>query len=277
MATDTEKIRPSIKPIRRGEYAPPSQARKAPAPAEKAGDGGKVKSGIDGFDQLIGGGFEPLSINLVMGEAGSGKTTFLSQFLYNGAVKYGEPGVLLTFEESAESVESHMAKYGFDFKSLEEQLLFQPINYRPHEVKKLVDEGGGLILDTISSLGAKRLAIDSLTSYALLFDSAYQAREAEISLFELLKKWGCTSLLSAEGLPSSKKAKGTMGMEHLADSVTVLYHPRHQSVRFRAIEVTKLRGGKPVEKICPFELIEGVGIRVYPDEEIFYEIKEKED
>ena len=202
------KLRPTVQPVKRGEEDKPKESQKlspAAASAEAAsGPDRRVPSGITGLDELISGGFEPVSTTLVMGESGTGKTTFLSQFLYNGAVQYGDPGVLLTFEEPSFSVLRHMKKYGFDFKALEEELLFATINYRPHEVKKLVDEGGGLILDTISSLGAKRLAIDSLTSYAMLFDSPYQAREAEISLFDLLYKWKCTTMLSAEGLSSKK-------------------------------------------------------------------------
>jgi KaiC/GvpD/RAD55 family RecA-like ATPase len=273
--TGEQKLKPTVAPLKRGseEKAPQRAAPAAPAPVS----GERVPSGIPGLDELIGGGFEPASTTLVMGDAGTGKTTFLSQFLYNGAVQYNEPGVLLTFEESAPSIERHMEKFGFDFKALEEKFLFATINYRPHEVKKLVDEGGGLILDTISSLGAKRLAIDSLTSYAMLFETSYQAREGEIALFDLLYKWKCTTLLSAEGLLSKKnRSAAPGGVEHLADGIILMHHPRHQSVRYRAIEILKMRGSKQSEKVCPFEFVEGLGIRIYPGEEIFYDLTEKD-
>ncbi len=232
-------------------------------------------SGITGLDELINGGFERESTTLVMGDAGCGKTTFLAQFLYNGAAKYDEPSVLLSFEEPSTSILKHMKRYGLDFAELEKQGLFSSINYRPHEVKKLVDEGGGLIWDTISSIGAKRLAIDSLTSYAMLFESLYQAREAELLLFELLRKWKCTTLLSAEGI-NTEKLRITTGMEYLSDGVILLHHPRYQSGRYRAIEILKMRGCKHSEKLCPFEFVEGEGIRVHPGEVVFYDVKENE-
>lgn len=234
----------------------------------------RTPSGIPGLDELIGGGFEKESTTLVMGDAGCGKTTFLAQFLYNGAAKYGEPSILLSFEEPSSSIIKHMRNYGFDFAALEEKGLFLSINYRPHEVKKLVDEGGGLIFDSISSINAKRLAIDSLTSYAMLFESIYHAREAQLMLFELLRKWKCTTLLSGEGI-STESMRITTGMEYLSDGVILLHHPRHQTGRYRALEILKMRGVKHSEKLCPYDFIDGEGIRVYPREKVFYQIGEK--
>jgi KaiC/GvpD/RAD55 family RecA-like ATPase len=235
----------------------------------------RVPSGIPGLDELLGGGFEKTSTVIVTGDPGCGKTTFLSQFLYNGAMQYGDPGVMLSFEEQRDSILRHMKGYGFDFTALEKQGLFATISYRPHEVKKLIDEGGGLILDTISSIGAKRLAIDSLTSYAVLFESTYQMREAELLLFEFLSKWKCTTMMSAEGVKALRR-KTSVGTASLADGVIMLHHPRHKALRYRALEVLKMRGTRQSEKLCPFEFVEGVGIKVYPNEEIFYMIKEKE-
>jgi KaiC/GvpD/RAD55 family RecA-like ATPase len=258
----------------------PQAAEEAEAPAKpvakKQKDNGRVPTGISGLDEMIGGGFEKNSSTVVMGDAGCGKTTFLAQFLYKGASEYNDPSVMLSFEEQSDSILRHMGMYGFDFASLEKQGLFSSISYRPHEVKKLIDEGGGLILDTLTSVGAKRLAIDSLTSYAILFETAYQAREAEITLFELLQKWKCTTLLSAEGRELSRK-RVTAGTEYLADAVILLHHPRHQSMRYRAIEILKMRGAKQSEKICPFDIVAGTGIKVYPNQEIFYNLGNQDD
>ncbi|MFH1442772.1 MAG: ATPase domain-containing protein, partial [Candidatus Micrarchaeota archaeon] len=60
---------------------------------------GRVPTGIPGLDELIEGGFEKGSVILVVGDTGTGKSTFAMQYLYNGATKYKEPGVYLTFEE----------------------------------------------------------------------------------------------------------------------------------------------------------------------------------
>ena len=235
----------------------------------------RVPTGIEGLDDLCEGGFERGSSVLALGEPGSGKTTMMTQFLVNGALNHGEGGVFLSFEETKESIIRHSASFGWDLNALEKQGAVAIINYKPHEVKRLAEEGGGLIWDTISSIGAKRLAIDSLTSYAMLFESLYQAREAELLLFELLRKWKCTTLLSAEGI-NTEKMRITTGMEYLSDGVILLHHPRYQSGRYRAIEILKMRGCKHSEKLCPYEFVEGEGIRVHPGETIFYDVNEQE-
>lgn len=270
-----EKIKPTVQPVKREQGAGPAMRQSQPSAQFRSPSGiVRVPSGIFGLDSLLGGGFEASSTTLVMGEAGCGKTTFLAQFLRNGAVENNDPGVFLSFEESNDSVVRHMLNFGFDFKSLEKQGLFTQISYRPHEIKKLVDEGGGLILDTITSIGAKRLAIDSLTSYTVLFDTQYRAREAEILLFDILHKWGCTTLLSAEGMPANK-SRVTEGMEYLSDGVIVMHHPRIQGSRYRALEVFKMRGAKFSDKLCPFEFVDGVGIKVYPEAEVFYKVRDE--
>lgn len=230
----------------------------------------KTPSGIHGFDDLVEGGYEIASINLVVGPTGCGKTTFAMQFLYNGAAQYNEPGVLISFEEPKANVYEHMGRFGWDFAALEQQGLFSVINYKPHEVKKLVDEGGGFIWDAISSVGAKRLVVDSLSSYSMLFESPYTAREAEIELFELLRKWGCTTLLTG----MAEKNRVSVGVDYLADSIVMLHNPRRKNSRFRALEVLKMRGANHSQKLCPFEFVDNEGIHVYPGENVFYEMKE---
>ena len=154
---------PQVSPYSQPANYPQAQAQYAPAP-------NKTPSGIPGFDELTEGGYEIGSINLVAGPTGCGKTTFIMQFLNNGAVQYNEPGVLISFEEPKDGIYAHMLRFGWDFAALKQQGLFAIITYKPHEVKKLIDEGGGFIWDAINSIGAKRLVVDSLSSYSMLFE-----------------------------------------------------------------------------------------------------------
>ena len=59
----------------------------------------RVQTGISGLDDMLGGGFLRETANLVEGAPGTGKTTLGMQFIYNGIVKYNEPGIIITFEE----------------------------------------------------------------------------------------------------------------------------------------------------------------------------------
>lgn len=230
----------------------------------------RMQTGVPGLDELCEGGFESGSTVLVMGEAGCGKTSLLTQFVVAGAREFDEPGVFLSFEEPRESIFRHSRSFGWDLEKMENDKKLAVINYKPHEVRKLAEEGGGLIWDTITEIGAKRVAIDSLSSYTVLFESVYQAREAQLSLFEMVRKWGCTTLFSGEAMRNTT-ARTISGMEYLTDAVILLHHPRQRNIRSRAIEVLKMRGTNHSQKICPFEFISGEGLRVYPGEDIFEE------
>ncbi|MEM4389357.1 MAG: ATPase domain-containing protein [Candidatus Micrarchaeia archaeon] len=230
----------------------------------------KIPTGIPGLDELTAGGFERGSTVLVCGETGTGKTTFGLQFLYNGAREYGEAGLFISFCERAESLYRHAASFGWDFAGLEKAGLFRLIRYEPHEVAKLIEEGGGTIRDTIDAIGAKRIVLDSLTSYSLLFESSYRTRESVLELFDLLQEWQCTSLLTADVRAGGEELESS-GVEFLVDGIILLYHPRKESVRLRALEVLKLRGSSHAERLVPFTF-EKNGIVVYPVEEVFEKV-----
>ena len=63
----------------------------------------RVKTGIIGLDEKIGGGFVKGSVNLISGRTGTGKTTFCMSFLYEGAKNF-EPGVYVTTEENEDDI-----------------------------------------------------------------------------------------------------------------------------------------------------------------------------
>ncbi len=229
----------------------------------------RVPSGILGFDELIEGGFEKNSTILVAGSAGTGKTTFGLQFLYYGAVKYNEPGILISFEESKESYYKHSAEYGWNFEELEKKGLFRVLEYKPHQVGRLLEQGGGPIKDAIQQMKAKRIVIDSITSYGLLFKDEYQQRESILRFFELIKKWDCTSIIVSEMSPKeAETTKGSVGF--LVDAVISLYYEKKEEkdVRVHSLEILKMRGTRHTNKVCALNF-EKEGIKIYADIEIF--------
>ena len=230
---------------------------------------GRVPTGIPGMDELIEGGFEQGSTVLLTGGAGTGKTTLALQFLYNGAMEGNEPGLFITFEEDKESLYRHTARFGWDFKALEEKGLFSVLAYKPHQVNKLMQEGGGPMRDAIKSMNAKRLAIDSITAYALLFQDEYQKRESILEFFDLLKKWGCTSVIVSELPPHIAEIKeGSVGF--LTDAIIALYYQKREDkdVRVHSMEILKMRGTRHTNKVCALTF-ESNGIVIYPDVEVF--------
>src|SRR5689334_10989912 len=77
----------------------------------------KVATGIDGFDEITGGGLPRGRPTLVCGGPGCGKTLFALQFLVHGAV-HGESGVFVTFEETEDDLLKNAASLGYDLADL---------------------------------------------------------------------------------------------------------------------------------------------------------------
>ena len=205
----------------------------------------RVPTGIPGFDDLVQGGFEEKTNTLVAGYAGTGKTTFSMQFLYNGATQWNEPGVYLSFAESKDSIYNHCMNFGWDFWALEKQGLARHLFYKAHQVNKLLEEGGGTVRDTIAEIGAKRLVIDSITAYGLLFRDDYKQRESLLLFFEMLVKWGCTSLIIAEQLGVGDARAGEIGF--LTDGIIAFSYSQVEDdvgrrTRQHQLEILKMRG-----------------------------------
>jgi KaiC/GvpD/RAD55 family RecA-like ATPase len=229
----------------------------------------RVPTGINGFDDLIQGGFEKNSIVLVVGSAGTGKTLLGLQFLHEGVEKYNDNSVFISFEESRESVYKHALQFGWDFEKLERENKFRMLFFKPHQVVKILEEGGGQIRDALTEINAKRVVIDSITAYALLFSDEYKRREKVLEFFSLLGRWNITSIVIAEDSPNTVENKeGSIAF--ISDSVISMYyhHDEEKGLRIHSLEVLKMRGTKHTNKLCAINF-EDDGINVYPDVEVF--------
>src|SRR5438128_9386055 len=81
----------------------------------------KSPTGIPGLDEVTGGGLPRGRPTLVCGSAGCGKTLLAMEFLVRGATQFGEPGVFMAFEETAEELAQNVRSLGFDLDELAEQ------------------------------------------------------------------------------------------------------------------------------------------------------------
>src|SRR3954463_3003054 len=78
----------------------------------------KAATGIDGLDAITEGGLPAGRPTLLCGSAGCGKTLFGVTFLVEGALRFNEPGVLMTFEERPEDIANNVASLGYDLPAL---------------------------------------------------------------------------------------------------------------------------------------------------------------
>jgi circadian clock protein KaiC len=213
----------------------------------------RVKSGVRGLDKLIQGGYERDNSIVIKGATGVGKTVFALQFLYEGIMEHDEPGMYMSFVESKDAIFKRGLIFGWDFEKMEKEGKFIFTRYEPHEVKGIISSGGGSIRDVIESNGRKRLVIDSLSAYLLLFENEYEANRSVLELFEMLHGMKCTTLVTSESpiTPSSAPC-GKAGF--LTDGIIHLYSIRKGPKRIRALEVVKMRNTSHTTSLCTFEI-----------------------
>ncbi len=226
----------------------------------------KVRTEISCFDKLCDGGLNESSINLIVGGAGSGKTIFSIQFLMAG-LKKGETCVYITFEEKKEELYQNMLCLGFDLQKYEDKGTFIFMEYSPEKVKNLLDEGGGALDQIMRFKHVSRIAIDSITSFALLFENELRKKKASLELFDILKKWNITCVLTLQKGLEEKDLVATTNngpLEFEVDTIILLYLLRSDKKRKRYLEILKMRGSKHSEGF--HEIRVDKGIVIFPTE-----------
>jgi circadian clock protein KaiC len=213
----------------------------------------RVRTGIQNVDTLIQGGLEQNSTNTVVGGAGSGKSIFATQFLLDG-LKKGEKCLYVTFEEKKKRFYNNMKVFGWDLEHYEKKGQFIFLEYTPAKVKTMLEEGGGTIETLVISKKISRMVIDSITSFALLFENELAKREAALGLFNMIRKWSCTSLLTVEEEAAVNKKSDSKPLEFESDSIILLYFVRKKGQRNRYLEIVKMRGTKHSRKIFRFAI-----------------------
>jgi circadian clock protein KaiC len=222
---------------------------------------GRLSTGIKNLDKLISGGFKKRSVNLIAGMPGSGKSIFAAQFIMAG-LQAGDAGIFITFEQKRDKFFEDMKSMGWDFEPYEKRKKFTFLEYIPEQVKKMLTEGGGVVENIIEKTKAKRLVIDSISSFSLLYEDQLTRREASLALFELIEAWDCTSILTSQAQEKSDHVIEA-ALEFESDSIIFLYHFLRKGHRIRALEIFKMRATKIPEKIYSFDIDKG-GIKLDP-------------
>src|SRR6476646_10095450 len=98
----------------------------------------RCPTGIQGLDEITYGGLPRGRPTLVCGTAGCGKTLFATEFLVRGALQFGEPGVFMSFEETAEELTANVSSLGFDLDKMvaKRQLFIDHIHIERSEIEE---------------------------------------------------------------------------------------------------------------------------------------------
>jgi len=227
----------------------------------------KVPTGIQGLDEITGGGFPRGRPTLVAGGAGSGKTMLAMEFLARGAAEFGEPGVFLAFEESKEDLVQNFRSIGLDLEALvaEKLLIIDYLRLDQHEIHEAGDfdlEGLffrlGLAVDAV---GAKRVAIDTIEILFSAFENHAVIRAELQRLFRWLKNRNLSAVVTGERGENTITRYGLE--EYVADCVILLDTRVQHEFTTRRLRIVKYRGSIHALDEFPF-LIDTDGFSVLP-------------
>ncbi|PIN99616.1 hypothetical protein COT72_05045 [archaeon CG10_big_fil_rev_8_21_14_0_10_43_11] len=238
------------------------ELKKADKKADKKHE--KLKTGVPGIDQILNGGIPEGNLVLLTGGPGSGKTTFGLQFLYEGAKKYNEPGIFITLEESPTRLIEHAKDFGFDLAPLIKAKKLRIVKTPLYKFSTLLTA----IDDAVTRMNAKRFFLDPAALLNLFFENTLELRKGMVALAELLKKLGCTALITTDTQVEGGNISAYGIEEYAADGVITLYHSKVENTFVRMIAVLKMRGTEHSEKIHPLEISKD-GLRTFPDEAVF--------
>lgn len=228
----------------------------------------KACTGIQGLDEITGGGLPRGRPTLVSGGAGSGKTLFGLEFLVRGATQFSEPGVFMSFEESIPDLTKNVASLGFDLDGLvaDKKLFVDHVSITRSEVGETGEydlEGLFIrIADAVQRVGARRVVLDTIEALFGELPNPGIVRAEIRRLFNWLKQKELTTIITAERDQPDRLTRHGIE-EFVSDCVILLDHRIREEISTRRLRIVKYRGSTHGTNEYPF-LIDDQGISVLP-------------
>jgi len=231
-------------------------------------NGERVKMGIMGLDDMLGGGLIPGSICSIIGTYGTGKTTFSLEFAWDG-LKKGENVIYISLEEREERIVTYMQQKGWDVKPYLNKSLYviklDPTDFNlannriKNELPKLIEE-----------VKAHRVVIDPISLFEDLFTTDFERRQEMFRFVEGLRDKKCTIMMTSETDRDNVFASRHALIEYLSDTVILLRYVRPSDLTdvHLALEVVKMRMSAHSREIKPYELMQDQ-VLVYSEANVF--------
>ena len=233
----------------------------------------RVKTGVLGFDEIVGGGIPKRNVVLLSGGPGTGKSIFSIQFLWNGLQMKGS-GIYVALEEHPVQVRINMRGFRWGVRQYELEGKFAVIDAftagvgeaakrekyvvrDPDSVEELVD----VLRTAINDISAERVVVDSVSTLYLTRPSV--ARGVVLQLKKVLSGMGTTSILISQ-VSVTERGFGGPGVEHAADGIVRLDLDEVNGELIRSLVIWKMRGTNHSMKRHIFEITDK-GIVVHPD------------
>ncbi len=227
-----------------------------------------VLTGIDGLDEMLGGGVPRGHIITVMGSFGTGKTTFGMQFLMQGLIN-GEKGIFISLEEDVESITANAASFGWDLRPYLKDKKLSVIKLEPADAKATVSRVKSELPDFIKKVNASRVVVDSISLLNMMFSDDNERRARLFGLCQQLKTTGATCIFTAEVKDDNPRSSRDGLVEYVSDGVIGLrFNERENGDVQLVIQVMKMRRLQHPRSIKPYSITDQ-GLEVHGDMEVF--------
>jgi circadian clock protein KaiC len=235
--------------------------------AAAQGSAARLKSGIEGLDNILNGGIPANHLYLIEGDPGTGKTTLALQFLLEG-VRVGDRCLYVTLSESKFELQGVAESHGWSLDAIpifemtpQDELINPEAQYtvfHPSEVE-LADTIGS-VLQQVDELLPTRVVFDSLSELRMLAGNALRYRRQILGLKRYFSGRNCTVLLLDD-----RTAEGhDLQLQSIAHGVIIMESAdREFGIKRRRLEVRKLRASRYREGFHDYAIETG-GVVVYP-------------
>lgn len=229
----------------------------------------KIRTLIEGFDDISHGGLPVGRTTLVSGTSGTGKTLLAVQFLYNGIIYFDDAGVFVTFEESPTDIIKNAYSFGWDLQKLinDGKLFILDASPDPEGQEVVGNFDLSALIERIQyairKYKAKRVSIDSITAIFQQYDAASVVRREIFRLVARLKQIGVTTVMTTERIEEYGPVARFGVEEFVSDNVVIVRNVLEGERRRRTMEILKLRGTTHMKGEYPFTMT-NQGINIFP-------------
>lgn len=229
----------------------------------------RLKLGVNGLDDMIQGGIPKQSLVVVVGEPGTGKTTFAMQFLQE-ALDNDERAVYITLEEGKSQLVRSAGEKGFEFGRYVDDKQLAVISYNPIEMKNSLTSIEDTLPSLITDFGATRLVIDSVSLLEMMYDGDGERRNEIYEFLRSLQDAGITTLLTSEASKEHDYTSRYGIIEYVTDAWFMLKYVRSDSFSETrmAVEIQKIRDTNHSRAVRPYDLTND-GMEVYTNSSFF--------
>ena len=224
-------------------------------------------TGIEGLDDVLGGGLTPNRLYVLEGAPGAGKTTVALQFLMEGA-KRGEQVLYVTLSETAAELEGVARSHGWDLSGIHiREMLPSPDSLQPDEQYTMfhpseieLSETTQRILEDVQALSPRRIVFDSLSELRLLSGGSLRYRRQILALKQFFSGRQCTVLL-LDDMATTHRDQQVQSIAHAVLRLEQT-HSDYGAVRRRLV-VVKFRGKDFRGGYHDYRIVRG-GLQVFP-------------